>query len=138
MIITSAVFGLIHLVNLATGSPLVMVIPQVINAGVIGMLLCAVYLRSGNLIPVMLLHMLIDFGKFMFVDMVKEGGGVSAAITLSSADWISLAVSMIVYLGIALYLVRPSKRKEIRVLWDRKWSLQNRSRDCQEAAEGHA
>ena len=138
MIITSAVFGLIHLVNLATGSPPVMVIPQVINAGVIGMLLCAVYLRSGNLIPVMLLHMLIDFGKFMFVDMVKEGGGVSAAITLSSADWISLAVSMIVYLGIALYLVRPSKRKEIRVLWDRKWSLQNRSRDCQEAAEGHA
>ena len=125
MIITSAVFGMIHLVNLATGSPLVMVLPQVINAGVMGMLLCAVYLRSGNLIPVMVLHTLNDFGKFMFVDIIEEGGGFSETTTLSSADWISLAVSMIVYLGIALYLVRPSKRKEIRALWDGKWSLQN-------------
>ena len=123
MIITSAVFGLIHLGNLATGSPLVMVLPQVVNAIVMGMLLCAVYLRSGNLIPVMVLHTLNDFGKFIFVDIVVEGGGFSAAASLSSADWISLAVSMIVSLGIALYLVRPSKRGEICALWDRKWNI---------------
>ncbi len=127
MLITSAAFGLLHLVNLANGSPLVMVLPQVINAGVMGMLLCAVYLRSGNLIPVMALHTLNDFGKFMFVDLVEEGGGFSAAASLSAADWISLAVSMIVTLGVALYLVRPSKRGEIRALWDRKWNRSDRA-----------
>ena len=98
------------------------VIPQVINAGVIGMLLCAVYLRSGNLIPVMVLHTLNDLGKFLFVDVVAEGGLVTEEITFSSSDLIFLVVSMVVYLGIALYLVRPSKRAEIRAIWDRKWN----------------
>ncbi|MBQ6365900.1 MAG: CPBP family intramembrane metalloprotease [Oscillospiraceae bacterium] len=122
MIITSTVFGLIHLVNLSGGSPLVIVIPQVINAGVIGMLLCAVYLRSGNLIPVMVLHTLNDFGKLMFIDVLQEGGGYSADITISPAEFIPLIVSLVVYLAAALYLVRSSKRKEIIALWDKKWN----------------
>lgn len=122
MIITSTVFGLIHLVNLTGGSPLAMVIPQVINAGVIGMLLCAVYLRSGNLIPVMVLHTLNDFGKLMFIDVLQEGGSYSADITISPAEFIPLIISLVVYLAVTLYLVRPSKRKEIIALWDKKWN----------------
>ena len=98
------------------------VIPQVINAGVIGMLLCAVYLRSGNLIPVMVLHTLNDFGKLMFIDVLQEGGGYSADITISPAEFIPLIVSLVVYLAAALYLVRSSKRKEIIALWDKKWN----------------
>lgn len=122
MIITSTVFGLIHLVNLTGGSPLLIVIPQVINAAVIGMLLCAVYLRSGNLIPVMVLHTLNDFGKLMFVDVLQEGGGYSADMTVAPEEFIPLIISLVVYLAAALYLVRPSKRKEIIALWDRKWN----------------
>ena len=70
----------------------------------------------------MVLHTLNDLGKFLFVDVVAEGGSVTEEITYSAADVISLVVSLIVYLGIALYLVRPSKRGEICAIWDKKWN----------------
>ena len=125
MILSSAIFGIIHLQNLAGGSPLLIVIPQCINAMVFGFLVCTVYMRCGNVLPTMILHGLFDFGKMIHITVLQEGGGYGEETAAQINDlsfFIILALEMAAYAAIAFYLIRPSKRGEICSVWDKKWS----------------
>jgi membrane protease YdiL (CAAX protease family) len=59
--IVMLVFGLFHAANLLTGSPISAVIPQIINAGVLGGGLYMIFRKSGSLILPIALHALTDF-----------------------------------------------------------------------------
>ena len=116
--LSSIVFGLAHVANVLVGAPLLISVGQAAYAIGIGMILGAVYLRTGNLWPTILGHMSVDFMEFIRGDLGSSGGIMSS---IGVGDWITIVAGVIgIILG--LYLIRPSKRAEIVDLWKTKWS----------------
>ncbi len=116
--LSSIVFGLAHVSNALAGAPLLISVGQAAYAAGIGMVLGAVYLRTGNLWPCILGHMSLDFMEFIRADLGNSGGIMS---NMGVGDWITIIAGVIgVFWG--LYLIRPSKRGDIVDLWKAKWS----------------
>ncbi|MBQ1434564.1 MAG: hypothetical protein IIZ19_01525, partial [Clostridia bacterium] len=64
-------------------------------------------------------HVAQDVVAFLDVTNIHEGvvtGGVNWTSYLDTAICIVLAI-------IGFYLIRPEKRREIRELWEKKWSV---------------
>lgn len=112
-------FGLIHASNIIIGASIPITIMQVVAAGLMGVLFCAVYLRSGNILIPMLMHFITDTICFMDSTQVSERGVMIAK--LSFINFVDTAVC-IVLAAIGIYLIRPAKRAEIIALWDKKFS----------------
>ena len=118
--LSSIIFGLAHIANVLAGAPLLISIGQAVYAAGIGMILGAVYLRTGNLWPTILGHMSVDFMEFIRGDLGSSGGIMSG---FGVGDWITI-VGGTVGIILGLYLIRPSKRAEIVDTWKNKWSVE--------------
>ena len=118
VILPSVVFGLIHAINMASGANLWITLFQIVFAITSGMLMQAVMLRTGSIVPGIILHTLIDFTSFLTMNMADTGAVLTQELSLAYLiEVIPIAACLI---G-AFYLVRPAKRAEIRALWDKKW-----------------
>lgn len=107
LLVSSIIFGLCHLINL--GQDIAPAILQVLYAAGIGVFFGAVYLRTRSLWGPMIIHTLVDFSAYLFVD--------SGPAEFNAVDLVSGIVIAIVYTAIGLFLVRPGKRDEIKRLW---------------------
>lgn len=117
--LSSVIFGLVHVTNAIAGAPLSLSIGQAAYAVGVGMVLGAVYLRTGNLWPSILGHMSLDFLELIRSDIGGAGGVISG---MEVGDWITIIAGAAgIFWG--LYLVRPAKRPEIVELWKSKWSV---------------
>lgn len=119
--LSSIVFGLVHAANiLAGGDPFACAVQSVYAIG-IGMVLCAAYLRTGNLLPCILGHMSLDFMEFIRADLSQSGG---VMLGLGVGDWITVFAAAV---GAAwgLWLVRPKYYPQIMEVWNRKWSRED-------------
>ena len=125
MVLSSVIFGLIHLTNLLSGAPFGATILQILNVFGMGMFLCAVFLRSGSLWPGIIIHTLFDTFAFLDVPNIAEGGLIATDYSFSWTDLIVFAF-IAVSIAAGLYPVRPDVRAEITALRNRKW---NRSSD---------
>lgn len=119
LIVSSVCFGMIHAMNVFGGAPVGITIIQVIGAGCMGVLFTAVYLRCGNILPVMIMHGLTDFLCFMDASQATEDGLMIAEVGFINYLDVFFCAILVV---IAVYLVRPAKRGEILALWDKKWN----------------
>ena len=115
--LSSVVFGLVHVLNAIAGAPLLISLGQAAYAAGIGMVLGAVYLRTGNLWPCIIGHMSLDFMEIIRADIGSSGGVLSG---MRAGDWITIAAG-VAGIGCGLYLIRPSRRAEIVALWKDKW-----------------
>jgi len=118
-ILCSVLFGLTHAANIFGGAPVSITIVQVIGTIGIGMLLTAIYIRSGNIIIPMITHLLTDFICFMDKSQATSEGIMVANV--SFINYVDIVMCLILF-GIGLYLIRPSKRDEIVALWNKKWN----------------
>ena len=117
--LTSIVFGAAHLGNLSEGAGVIITFSQVIYAMGFGIILSAVFLRTGSLIPSILAHTLVDFTAFMQpagTEVLTDNGSFNLGMLVSIV--IGLVLGALGY-----YYIRPSKRKEILDLWAKKWHL---------------
>ena len=120
LIITSVVFGLVHGLNVFVGANIGRTGIQMIGAGFMGLLLGAIYLRSGNLWPVIVIHTAHDIIAMLDVSNITDKGVIVGQTTWHTYFDLGLCVAM----GIAgLYLVRKAKRAEIDEIWSRKWVI---------------
>ena len=117
--ISAISFGLVHAANIKGGAGVDITILQVVAAGMMGVLFCAVYLRSGNILPVILMHGITDFLCFMDATQTSQEGIMITKVTFINI--LDLIVTIILA-AIGLYLVRPAKRAEIIAVWDKKFS----------------
>ena len=117
LLLTSLLFALVHGSNLLGGANLGSTLVQIVFALLIGFFLGAIYLRSGNLWPAIVVHVLNDVIAFLNTTAISGGtivGGVTAE------DLVDLGLCAVVGC-IGLWLVRPAKRAEILALWREKW-----------------
>ena len=113
MLVSGVSFGLLHALNaIATGDVFAALI-QVIYTASIGMLDGAIYLRSRNLWGVILMHTLTDVSAFLAVFESNATG----------MDIIFCVFGSLLFIALALYLIRPAKRAEIDELWAEDWSF---------------
>ena len=121
--VTGAVFGLIHLTNLLVGASPLLTILQVVFAFGAGALFAAVYLRTGSMLGIILYHTVIDFTAFLNASLY-ETGGVLTQTTEIPVESIVLELGRgVLFAAFAYFYVRPSKRAEIRRVWDAKWNI---------------
>ena len=124
-ILTSVIFGLIHITNLAAGADFGSTIFQVVTSICMGLFFCGIYLRSGNLWITIAIHALHDLLCFLDV------GGIHDGVVVQSINWFSYVdLGTSIVLGVlGLWMIRKSKCAEIRRLWDRKWNMKGEMND---------
>ena len=111
-IFTSVIlFGLYHLLNLTAGVSVDAVIPQVISTAGVGIFLCAVYARWGNIWITVFLHAFMDICVVLPTSM-KNNASIVESINSTMSDprkYLGVAV----YVILALYLLREEKRPQM-------------------------
>lgn len=117
--LTALLFGLVHISNILAGAGMAVSFTQAVYSFGAGVLFAAVYLRTGSLLPTIIVHTLVDASAFMTAELMESGGVLSG----SSFDWSMLITGA---LGLALavlgyWYIRPEKRAEIIALWEEKW-----------------
>ena len=111
VMISSIIFGLSHAPNLFFGVAPLAVLIQIVKASTVGLLFGAVYLRSGNIWVLILVHALTDtvsLAQSIFLQNVSD----VELMNLQSFSWISVVFEF-AYIGITIFLLRPSKCKQI-------------------------
>lgn len=123
LFLTSVVFAIAHMSNVFSGAPLSSSIIQTVHSFAIGCVFCALFIRSGNLIPGIIMHTANDIIAFTDVSAMGENGiTYTGSMTISVFDIVSTLALDAVLVAIALYLTRPSVRAQILEVWDRKWN----------------
>jgi len=110
LLIQGVVFGACHLANVLGGVRLQSAIVQSVMAGLLGILLGAVYLRTNSFWFVAFLHGLNDFCA-LFASGIYGINNMSG--TINGYSWVNLAGAP-VYITVCCILLRQSKRKEIK------------------------
>ena len=113
MLVSGAAFGLLHAVNVIVTGDAFAAIIQVIYTAAIGIFYGAVFVRSRNIWGVIIMHTLTDVSAFI---AVFDGN-------VTGMDIAFCAVGSLIFIAIALYLIRPAKRAEIDALWEDGWSF---------------
>ena len=97
MLLSSVLFGMSHILNVADGADLLVTILQICFAIVYGMVFTLIFIEGNSLIPCVLLHALHDFCSF-----------ISAEGSMQS-DMISGAVQFIILLAYFLYMLHQRR-----------------------------
>jgi membrane protease YdiL (CAAX protease family) len=114
VIISSLIFGLTHATNLFFGMDPLAVLAQVISSAVLGLLFGAVYLRSGSLWALILIHTLTDVAglatsTFLNVSEIEDLNQLSMTWSWFQGK----LILWLIYIGLVAFLLRPSKCKQI-------------------------
>lgn len=114
--LSSILFGLVHAGNLLSGAGIITTISQIVYAMGIGMLLCAVFFRTGNIVPCIIAHFVLDAGGFLgqaaqqglgeAIGIAKDTDSVGKAI-------VSTGITVLITFGCAFFLLRKNKRDAI-------------------------
>jgi len=110
VILSSVIFGSLHLFNVFNGVTILSAVIQTINAVGLGVIFGAVYIRtSKNLWPCIILHAVWDFNGFIIGGMLM-GNGTSDAV--NGGGNFSVLGMAVLYVAYALFLLRNKKVKE--------------------------
>jgi len=112
VLISGGLFGITHAVNLFSGVAPLAVLFQVIVAVASGILFGAIYLRSGNIWVLILLHTLVN-AVGLFDSIFLVGGDIVE--TMSEIGWCSLLGSF-AFVLVTLFLLRKSKCQKIEII----------------------
>lgn len=113
IICSGLVFGLAHLSNVSHSS-VSGVLVQMLGAFLMGMVLTAVYYRTGNIYAVIILHAVNDIAAALPATIVQSQQTISDVI---SGYGIMDILMLLPYLAVLLIILRPSKMEEIWGCW---------------------
>ena len=111
-LVSGVLFGAAHLSNLL-GSEAFGVLMQCVFAASLGVMLAAIYFRTGNLWVTVFLHSTMDIASMLIGGLY---GTTSVAESVSGYD-ASRLLSVAVYLIPTLFLLRKKKLPEVQLYW---------------------
>ena len=120
VLVSAAFFALTHAFNVIMGADPAQTALQVVETFGIGVFFGAVYLRGGNLWPLIAVHTINDLLAFAGSDPseLTEHGVQLAGVTWSDAIEVVLCIGLA---ALGLFIIRKSKRDEICTLWAERW-----------------
>lgn len=108
-VISSVMFGALHLNNYFAGVKLESALVQAVQAMALGLVFSAVYVRTGNIWIGIIMHAAVDFVGLMSSGIFGIGTEIDGINNISAANLISLPIFLIP----AIVLLRGSKLDEI-------------------------
>lgn len=102
VIITSLLFGPLHLLNAGAGANLAATLLQVVYAFAFGMMFAALALRTQTILPLIVIHGLMDFFGYLAVSTVET-------TSLSTLVYVITAGEIIIYIAYSIILMRQVK-----------------------------
>lgn len=112
VIVSAIIFGLTHVTNMFFGMDPLAVLAQVVSVIFVGLLFGAVYLRSGNIWVLILIHTLTDVASLASSIFLRNISDIEVMNQQLSFSWKKLIVWLF-YVGLTAFLLRPSKCKQI-------------------------
>ena len=112
VIVSAIIFGLTHVTNIFFGMDPLAVLAQVVSVIFVGLLFGAVYLRSGNIWVLILIHTLTDVASLASSIFLRNISDIEVMNQQLSFSWKKLIVWFL-YVGLTAFLLRPSKCKQI-------------------------
>ena len=110
VIVSSFIFGLTHVTNIFFGMEPLAALTQSLSAAFVGVLFGAIYLRSGSIWTLILIHTLTDIAGLAGSTFLH----ISEIEVLNQMSWSpGRLILWLFYLGFAAFLLRPSKCKQI-------------------------
>jgi membrane protease YdiL (CAAX protease family) len=106
-VISSALFGVLHLQNLLFGADLTGTLLQVGYATAMGFGFAAVTLRTGVIWPLVVIHALIDFAGFVT-------SGETVAGHVSTTDAAVYGLYILVFVAYGLFMMRSARRLQLQ------------------------
>ncbi len=123
VIISSAIFGPIHMMNIIVGADPLMTILQAFMATCGGVVLAGIYLRTGSILPGMIAHAIYDFINFVTDPTMNDSGVVVSDGGNAGISYYALLIVLSVALLVAgICLIRKAKREAIENIWKTKWN----------------
>lgn len=119
LIFSALLFGLVHITNAFVGAPLDTSIFQAFYTFAMGIIMGALYLRTGNIWVPMIIHSLVDIIGISFFNDTSII--IHAGFVFDTVNILTIIVSILCII-LGLYYVRASKHDEIIKLWDEKWA----------------
>lgn len=113
VVLSGVLFGGAHLTNLMGSAPLGVLV-QCATAGVLGMLLAAVYYRTGNIWVTVFIHAYMDVAGLLTSGLY---GTQSFSGTVSSYDLTNL-LACLVYIVPTAFLLRTKKLPEVQLYFE--------------------
>ncbi|WP_406544484.1 CPBP family intramembrane glutamic endopeptidase [Pseudobutyrivibrio sp.] len=111
IIISSFVFGALHLTNILSGVSVFAAVLQSITAFAIGIYFGAIYCRWGNIKIVMLLHTLTDLASLLCISM-RTNSDFSSSVNNISGNYSQLFTAAL-YTCIGIFLMRKKVRNQM-------------------------
>jgi len=112
IVLSSFIFGVVHFINLMYGSPLIPTTSQVLYSAVIGVFFCAVYVRVGSLLPLIIIHALVNMFSGL-KDILTVAGSDNTPVTtelpqaeLTLMDMFTTPLFMLPFMLFGLFLIR--------------------------------
>ena len=124
-LISAIVFGVIHLLNAVVGANLVSTLVQVLGAGCLGVFFAALFLRTGNILPSIIVHTVHDIYAISVSSSATESGLVTGGFVMS--DLLDLLCCLALAIYAIKFLLPKEKRGEIKNKWDLIWSKNEQS-----------
>ena len=122
IIISSVIFGPLHMTNIFVGADPVMTVIQAFMATCGGFVLAGIYLRTGSVIPGIIAHAIYDFINFVTDPTMNEAGIVVSDGGNTGISYYVLIIAISAALHVAgLYLIRKTKQETIEKIWQTKW-----------------
>ncbi|MDO4741604.1 MAG: CPBP family intramembrane metalloprotease [Eubacteriales bacterium] len=107
--VSGVIFGMLHIFNVFSGVAFSNALFQALATSFTGFLYCAIYLRSGSLWGVALIHSTLDAAG-LFEAFFLVGGSIDAVFSSIDASALALGIPQLL---LTLFLLRKSKRGEI-------------------------
>lgn len=107
ILFSSLLFSLLHATNIFYGVSFTGAFAQLMAAMGLGALICAIYLRGGNIWVPVLIHSVIDAGALL--QSIFTVTTLTDTDQLSNSNPIAAAVMLIPQFGLTLFLLRKSK-----------------------------
>ena len=111
-LVSGVLFGAAHLSNLLGSAPFG-VLMQCVFAASLGVMLAAIYFRTGNLWVTVFLHSAMDIAAMLIGGLY---GTTSVAESVSGYD-ASMLLTVVVYLLPVAFLLRKKKLPEVQLYW---------------------
>lgn len=116
-IITSIIFGVVHLVNIQGGGAISVIIVQAIATTFMGIYFASLFMCTGNILIPIIIHSVWDYYCFVTDGTLENGIMMQSSVDVP----LIIACSINIVIGILSIMYIQKNQTSIKQIWDEKW-----------------
>ncbi len=116
-IITSIIFGVVHLVNIQGGGAISVIIVQAIATTFMGIYFASLFMCTGNILIPIIIHSVWDYYCFVTDGTLENGIMMQSSVDVP----LIIACTINIIIGILSIIYIQKNQNSIKQIWNEKW-----------------